>query len=125
MKYNSFEDILSHIEDKETVLILQFFKAEKFSSLIKRVLERNFNSDKEVINYLKEEVIGSLKSDYENLKEKISELRKEGKDVSHSQLKIMSIPLKIRIFAVSFSKKDFDKIMGLFEQVNKNLPVSQ
>ena len=48
-------------------------------------------------------------------------LEDKGKDVSFVSMKLMSAPLKIKNFKATHEKKDFDKIIEIFEKISEEL----
>ena len=59
--------------------------------------------------------------EYEELKEKIRELRRGGEDVDYEELKLMEASLKINVFKMTHDKKEFDKVQRIFKEVKKSL----
>jgi len=117
----NFQDLFNRVKDKEAKKILSYFKDKDDSLMLEKFLKRNFASEKELIDYLKEGVINFLKENHIDLKDRISEFRKKGIDVTNLSLKIMAIPLKIKLFASSFSKKDFDKVIKLLDFIQADV----
>jgi hypothetical protein len=119
--FTSLNEILEKVNDKEISSILEYLKSENISTLYKLILNRTFESMEDFLKFLLQELVIFLKDEYNNLKTKISELRKGGEDVDDPSLRLMSVPLKIRIFESSFLKKDFDNVIRLIEGVKIEL----
>jgi len=112
------EEIFNALKNKELKDILNYlnkiYPLEKLSS-------RKFDSEEELAKFLKERSVDFLHGRHHELKEEMSKLRKEGRDVNDVDLRLMSIPLKIKLFEVSLNKKDFYKVINLIEKVEKEL----
>jgi hypothetical protein len=117
IRISNFEELSNKLKNKEIDTVLDYFKTKKYSLLIKRISNRRFKSKKEIINFLKEEIINFLSSSHGELKDRISALRKKGKDVTDLELRLMVIPLKINVFKASFYRKDFDKVVKLLDKI--------
>ena len=119
IRISNFEELSDKLKNKEIDTVLDYFKTKKYSLLIKRISNRRFKSRKEIINFLKEEIINFLGSSHGELKDRISGLRKKGEDVTDLELRLMVIPLKINVFKASFYRKDFDKVVKLLDKIEK------
>ena len=119
IKIISYEDLIKKIKNKELKSLVDFFKNKENSTLIKRVLEKRFESEKDINDFLKQEIINYLQRELAEIKEEISQLRKKGEDTKSFEIKLMSVPLKIKIFSANFTKKDFDKVVKILETVKK------
>jgi len=121
IKITNFEQLLKMVNDKKVAEILQYLKKKDYIFIKKRILNRNFESEKEFNQFLREEVANFLKGWHDDLKGRTSDLRKSGKDIGTMGFKLMSIPLKIRLFEASFYKKDFDKVVTMLEKMQESL----
>jgi hypothetical protein len=74
---------------------------------------------KEIENHFKEELEAYLNEKYKEAYEKVSELREKGHDMMVYTFKMMSIPLKIKLFLSTCNKKDFNIVTSKINEVNK------
>lgn len=125
IKIKNLEELSKRLKNKDLIYILDFLKKEDYALLERLFLGKQFKSQSEFINYFKEEFVRFLNSEVNILKGRLSDLRKKGKDVSQLDLKIMAIPLKIRLFAATFSKKDFDKVTNLLKEADDALKLKE
>jgi hypothetical protein len=125
IKIKDLDKLAKRIKNKDVAYIFEFLKKENYSLIEKMLLGKKFKSEEEFVEYFKEEFIVFLNSEVTSLKERVSYLRKKGEDLGGLDLKIMSIPLKIRLFSATFSKKDLDKVTDLLEESDKNLKVKE
>jgi hypothetical protein len=103
-------------------IILDFNKVyPEFSNKV--VTERNFSKPEESSEHLKQYLFNFLNDIYQNIKYKISEFQKNGLEVNEIRIKSMSIPLKIKIFKANFSKKDFDLVIRLIDNAEKDIKI--
>jgi len=108
------------IENKDLESIFKYIKINK-KELAKKILDRKFPKQEAFDEFLKESIIQFLKDEVDDLKSKISGFRKQGDDMSHLSIKLMKVPLKIKVFQVSFKKEDFDKVVKILDGVKKGL----
>ncbi len=116
IKVNDIEALSKKLKDKEVVHVLNHLKKENYALIEKLFLGKTFGSENEFMEYLKEEIVIFLESEVNLLKDRLSDLRKHGTDVNDLSLKVMAIPLKIKLFSASFEMKDFDKIISMLDQ---------
>lgn len=76
---------------------------------------------KDIIELLKEEIINGLNETHQELKRKISSARKRGFNVKHEDLVLMTLPSKIKIFAATFKKKDYENSEKVIKDVENTL----
>ena len=114
----NYKNFLSLVKDESLLGILKEFKEK---DLIKFEEGPQGNSQKEAEKYVKEKVIDYFKDSYESLKYQNSVLRRKGIDTKMIDFKLMSIPLKIKIFKSTFHKDDFDKLVGLIEKIKQEI----
>jgi len=81
----------------------------------------NYESEKELKDFLKTEIINMINEKYENIKSNLSDLTKSGKNVRDIRIKSYKIPLKIKLFKATSSKKDLSIIISLINQINNEL----
>lgn len=101
---------------KDLVSYLQDSNLMKFSE--KKIV---LGSKKEVEDYIKQEIIDFFKARLDSLKEKASELRKSGKDTKMTEMELILLKSKIRVFSSSFTRRDLDKLENLFKSVEENI----
>jgi len=65
--------------------------------------------------------IEKLETRLNEIKLRLSELRKKGKDTKIAELKIMTIPFKIRLADVTKSPKDIERVKSFFDDVEYEL----
>lgn len=75
----------------------------------------------DVIISIKQEMVNKIKGQYEDLKEKISTLRKRGADVQHEDLMLAMIPPKIKAFSITLDKKELGKVTDSLSALSKEL----
>lgn len=120
IRIGGFEDASNLIKNEDIRSILKYLKSKNYS-IEKLLKDRKFDSKKELIKFLKEILVSFLNDEYNELKGKVSTLRKKGVDESHIELRLMSVPLKIKLFEASFHKKDFDKVINLTDSIEQEL----
>jgi hypothetical protein len=106
---------LSDPKLKETLLFI------KSKGLIKINYDFKAESETELEYYLKEEISNFLNDRYNDVHEKVSELRKKGKDLKVITFKIMQIPLKIKTFLATCERKDFERILQRIGEIEKEV----
>ncbi len=116
IKVNDLDSLSKRLKDKEVVHVLNHLKKENYALIEKLFLGKTFGSENEFMEYLKEEIVIFLESEVNLLKDRLSDLRKKGLDVNDLALKVMAIPLKIKLFSASFEIKDFDKIISMLDK---------
>jgi hypothetical protein len=109
------------IEDEQLKETLNFVKSK---SLIKFNISIKFEDYKEAEKYFKEELGNFLNDKYNDIHEKVSEIRKQGQEATVITFKLMMIPLKIKMFLATCEKKDFEKVLNIIEEIKKDLPKS-
>jgi hypothetical protein len=121
IKLKDESDIFLYLKNKEVIDVLRYLESKKIIFLKNYNYEKIFKDEKEIEEYLKSSLITYLNDNYEDLKVKISDLRRKGKDVQQLSLNLMSIPLKIKIFKASFSQKDLDVVLNRLEEIKDKL----
>jgi hypothetical protein len=92
-----------------------------FLSLKKVINTNNINWNGDIEANIKQEIEESIKEKYQNINEKFSEIRKSGKDLGVLNLKLMIIPLKIRVFLSTYDKKDAENVIDRIEEIEKEI----
>jgi len=83
---------------------------EKFTKFVKE--EKIVESDEKVV-YLQSRLL--------EIKNSMSELRKQEKNTIIPELEIRVVSSKIDFYALSHKQEDFDKVIHIFDEVNKEL----
>jgi len=120
-KYIDPNIVLKELKNTDLGLILDSLKKEQFSFLINKLMKLNFASKSEFIKSLNEDLVNLLLEANNELKERLSSLRKKGKNVKSIDLRIMTVPLKVKIFSATYSKKDFDKVIEIMKGIDAEL----
>ncbi|MEM0465956.1 MAG: hypothetical protein QXW97_04640 [Candidatus Pacearchaeota archaeon] len=119
-------DISNKIQNKNILNILEFLKNKNYQFFNSIFIDEK-NIDKKTFvkesldDFIKRQILNFLKYRLEDLKSEISFLRKSGKDVEYLSLKVISVPLKIKIFEASFESKDFFKVTELLDFCEEEL----
>jgi hypothetical protein len=108
----SAEDRIKDSKLKETVL---FLSSKKIINLNKI----NFNNEFE--KNLKQEIAESINSKYDDINNKTSDLRKNGKDTGVLNFKLMMIPLKIKVFLSTYEKKDAENVLRRIQEIENEI----
>lgn len=109
------------LNEKQSRDFIAHHKSSSSNKAISRIISEA--KDKEdLVNKVKEELVLALKKEYDELYQKISSMRKRGIDLLVEELRLMTIPNKIRLFKATNEKKDYFTIKKIFEQIEKDLP---
>lgn len=106
------ESFINHYKNSK----IKNSKDQKIDALIKRS-----RTSSELFNSVKLELIKSKKEEYIKIKQEISSLRKKGLDVYIEDIKLMSVPLKIKIFDATSDKKDLYRINKIIIDIQSSL----
>ncbi|MFA5857098.1 MAG: hypothetical protein WC867_07075 [Candidatus Pacearchaeota archaeon] len=117
----NFETIVEAVKDEELLIILKALKEKYNKFLEKRTLNKNFNSYEELLDFLKNEIKLFLKDTYEALKSEISTLRRSGKDTNEQSIRLMSVPLKIKIYESNPSIKNFNNVLEIIGHIEEGI----
>ena len=120
IKIESFEDTFKFIS-KDLSLILSDIKNKNPKFIEKIQFNRVFKEKEDFNIFIKGLVLDFLKDKSDDLKSRLSDLRKKGYPVLFLSLRFMSVPLKIKLFSSSLNKEDFNKIFILVENIEKSL----
>jgi hypothetical protein len=108
--------IFDKIQDqklRETLILI------KNSTNIKLNYNNNLKDPKEIEDYFREEIETYLNERYNEIHEKVSELREKGHDMMVWTFKLMAIPLKIKVFVSTGDKKDFNLVTAKINEISK------
>ncbi len=111
LKENEIEAFIEHYKLKKPNP-----KENRISAMIHRA-----KTPSELLDIVKSESANHLKERYDDLKKLISEKRKKGKDVYVPDIKLMSVPLKIKIYLATMEKKDFYKVKKMLDDIQAEL----
>ncbi len=113
-------DIIKNLSDHQIEEILKHY-FENFESNKFGVILQRSKSPRDVTNLLKSETIKGLEWEYDRIKENVSIARRKGIDTKSEELKLLSIPHKIKMFQATFEKKDFYKVRDLLIEIENSL----
>lgn len=113
--------VLEEIKKTDLGAILLSLEKEEYSLVVEKIMKLNFVSKKDFVKTLCEELVNLLREANKELGFRASKIRKKGKNIRDVELKLMSVPLKIKIFEATYTKKDFDKVIFLMESLDKAL----
>jgi len=117
----SVENYFYQIADSDLNEIMKSLDKERYSLIFKKLSSLSFSSKSEFLDGLSQELVMVLDEGYRELKQRISTLRKSGKDMGELGLKLMSLPLKIKVFSSTLFKKDFDVVLRMFTNLDSTL----
>jgi len=107
------------VEDSGLINSLLFLKENK---LIKdKETTIKFSSTKEAEDSAKEDVVLSIKDTLTTLKQDISELQKKGYELKLDGIKLLSVPIKVRVWKSTTSRKDLEAIFNLIWNVKSKI----
>ncbi len=121
LKVNSFEDIYKFLGNSGISDIVHYFEINDIELINSRDIERKISSSADFEESIKNKIVDFLSNQYYDLKDKISELRKNGRDMRDAEFILLSVPLKIRLLSANFSKKDFDLVIKKIESIKEIL----
>jgi hypothetical protein len=78
-------------------------------------------TSEELLTELKNEIVLLLKKEHEDLHQNTSTLIKQGNDMLIAELRLMSMPPKIRLFEATGDKKDFYAVKKIINEIQKEL----
>ncbi len=115
--------LIENISEEQTKQFLTHFKEKKkeeIESKIGRIIGAVRNREEMLIE-IKKEMIGHFKERHRDIATKISFARKRGKDVEIDWIRLMSIPLKIKMFDATKNKADFFRVKNILDSIEKNV----
>ena len=114
------KSLIERLEDpklKETVIFLKNSRKIVFDSGT-----QEFKDSQEVEEFFKEKIRDWLHQKLSEICEKLSEIRKQNiKDTKVINFKLMTIPLKIKVFLATNSLKDLENILKKMDEIKKEL----
>ncbi|MCW8965655.1 MAG: hypothetical protein OQK82_03075, partial [Candidatus Pacearchaeota archaeon] len=106
---------------KDAVLI-EFLKyLKKYSKFFSKKWNGNFDSIDAMNKFVKESIIGFLNEEFVDYSARVSEFRKKGYNLEEVSLKLMKVPLKIKLVNVEWKINDLNKVFVLFYFAKKVL----
>ena len=117
---------LKLLDEYQILKIITYFKKHHTKMHKKKDLAKIIVSSKtraDLLTNIKNYLVSGIKKDYEELKQQASSLRKKGKDMLIEELKIMSIPSKIRFFEATEDKHDFYVAKNLVDKIKQEISV--
>ncbi len=112
------EEAMSLIDDSEIKEVLDRF-VKDFSKQVH--FQGVYNSKREIREELKERVLSELRDQHLDLKDKITHLRKSGKEVTTEDLKLMRFSSKLKILKADFCLKNYDVVKKIVDEVKVKL----
>ncbi len=101
----------SNLEKIISVFEKDFSKIKVFSGI--------FIGKKEVLGAIKERVFDGIKDRYNDLKSRISYLRKHGVDISVVDFRLLQVPLKTKLLEVVFSMDNYRVVVEILNEVEE------
>jgi uncharacterized tellurite resistance protein B-like protein len=139
----SIEEINKHLEEHsekkeellkipsknidEIISLISDLKLKESAEFAKKLPQMKFNentvinSGNEAEEFVRQEILEYLKNEYDTIKQRISDLRKHGKEVDLESISLMQVPLKIRIFNSGSSIKDLQTIMDIIKMIDQKI----
>ena len=114
--------VISILNSNQLEVFISHYKSKAFpNSKDKKVdlLINNSKSSKDLLLNVKNELISELEDEHINLKSDLSGIRKKGIDVYVESVKLMSLPLKIKIFSATEKKEDFYKVKKIISEIKE------
>jgi hypothetical protein len=105
------------IENKNLIESILYLKEKKLIEESQNKIK--FESTKEAEESKAEEVISIITEKTRDIKENISELEKSGKNLHIDSIKLISVPLKTKIWLSTYGRKDLENIFKILEEVKK------
>ncbi len=118
-KPNEIKNLRGKIENEDLKETLIYLETNK---IYKTPQNNQLKDSKEIEEFLSQEILDLLNAKYKELGEKISELRKKGKDATVWNFQLMMIPLKLKVFSATLNKKDLVVILKRLNDIEKSLP---
>jgi hypothetical protein len=115
---------LKLLNEQDAIKLLAYFRKNHTQMHKKKDLSKVITSAKtraELLSNVKNYLVASLKKEYDELKQQSSNLRKKGTDVFIEELKILTIPSKIRFFEATEDKHDFYIAKKLIDKLKQEI----
>jgi hypothetical protein len=107
------------MEKKEIKILLGFAKKSANKNMIKKL--KAINDEKDKIDALKYAIKTGLDLKYYDLNQKIMRMEDKNQDVFFAKTKSSLLGLKLKLFAATFAQEDFENILGLFKDVEREV----
>ncbi|MBU0907074.1 MAG: hypothetical protein KKD18_06580 [Nanoarchaeota archaeon] len=115
---------LNILKDKEIRTFLEHYKKSEISpTKDKRIdlLIRNSENQHKLRDNVRDEIVRSVENEIQDLKSRMSALTKKGKDTYVEMVKLLTAPLKIKIFKATGNKDDFYKIKKIISAIEEKI----
>lgn len=113
-------DIINNLKDEQIQELLDHYHKSLETDKLTLILKKA-DTPQDVINLLKSETINALKDEYERIKTLIGQARRKGHNVNAEWLALMKVPSKIKMFAATFRKKDFEKVKNALLEIDRKI----
>jgi hypothetical protein len=91
-------------------------KAKAKDATLAKIISSSKDSN-DLIQNLKKEIISSADRELEEIKQRLTTSRKQGEDCLIEELRLMSLPSKIRLFDATENKDDLNKIKQIINSL--------
>jgi hypothetical protein len=108
------------LEDKSISSLLDLLKLNKFIIDLS-LLDKEYDSKKDFMELLKKLISTLLNDKYLYLKSELSKLRRKGLDINDLDMRLMSVPLKIKVFISSFTDKDLNSLIVIINEIETDI----
>lgn len=86
-----------------------------------RIMNPKTKLDNETEEGIKQKIREAVNEKYHDMSDTFSELRKSGKDLGVLNYKLMMIPLKIKMFFSTYTKKDLDILVKKIKEIDDEI----
>lgn len=127
MDFEHIEELfytLNILKDKEVKQFLEHYKNSDISPTNDKKVDlivRNSENHYKLKDNIRDEIVSSLDEEIQELKSRMSALTKKGKDTYVEMIKLMTAPLKIKIFKATGKKDDFYKAKKIVSSVEETI----
>lgn len=105
-------------EDKGIIESLLYLKEK---GLIKNQPSIHFESVKEAETSAKEDIVAIIKEKLNTMKQDLSYVQKKGQNRKLDGIRLLEVPLKIKVWLSTTSRKDLENIFSILESVEKEI----
>ena len=117
IKISNESDIMKNLENPKLKKLFGILKLKNI--VLFKEIDKLFQNKREFEEFLIEKTMDYLKERYEALKTDLSKLRKKGASVKILEIEILSITPKIKMFKATLDDKDFERVLNIFEKLEK------
>lgn len=110
------------ILDKNTIeqFLAHYNGGAKKNAEIDDILKKSKTAE-ELIDKLKKKITSKLTDEYQSICDEIGKRRKKGIDTYIEELRLISVPPKIKMFESTMDKKDFYKVKKILDDIMQSL----